>query len=122
MLDLVYFAWVLAQGTSILFQQLLFDWQAEQHQVRFLGFCHLPEIVTAPSVQVDGWRGNEFIGQVFPCWGGYNMQIGRRIQYCFLTLFPYTPRLSARCFWHLGSKPGHGGVFCKLSNFNPQLK
>lgn len=54
--------------------------------------------------------------------GGCDMQIGRGIQYCFLTLFPNTPRPSAKWFWNLGKETCHGGVFCKLSSFNPQLK
>lgn len=69
------------------------------------------------------WVKGEWIHRsvVLMLWGGCDMQRGTGIRYCFFTLFPNIPRLPAK-FWHLESEECRGGVFCKLSTFNPQLK
>lgn len=119
--NLIYFSWVLALGISVQFLQLLWDWQAEQHQVLFSGILQLPDTLTAPFLQVDEWRENSQVS--FSSVGeGCNFQVGRGIRYCFLTIFSYSPRLCAQCFWHLGSKTWHDRIFCKLSSLNPQYK
>lgn len=111
--------WVSAQETYTPFLQLLWDWQAEHHQVWFSGF---QEVSWAPSVQANGWWDNKFTDWFFSCSGGCDMQKGRGIKYCFLTLFLSTPWLSARWLWHLGSKTFLSEVFCKLPSFNVQFK